>query len=114
MFDTNALSQMLRNPYSHALRQHLDNVLGIRGPRNEEIIDRLCHFLATKSDAESFIRLVIDVYDAGLTEAVRQNAEQLSKLGYEVEIVKPKPKVEEVEEIVRPPKPKIFNQEKSG
>ena len=90
--------------------------MGIRAPRNEEIIDRLCHFIATKNDAESFIRLIIDVYDSGLTEAVRQNAEQLSKLGYEVEIKsksKPKPIVEE--KIEKLEKPKIFNQpEKSG
>lgn len=112
---TKDLSQFLRNPYSLSLKNYLKDILGNRNARNEDIIERICHFIATQKDVESFTRLLVDVYASGLHEAVRQNAEQLSEAGYEVKIVKTKEKEKEKEEIVKPKKPVIFSQpEKSG
>lgn len=80
---------MMANPKSYAIRKMMFDFLKERYGRNDQIIERLATALQTEGDVQSFVKLMMDVYETGYMKAVDDHREQLQKAGIQVKIVAP-------------------------
>lgn len=80
------------NPYQRSAQKYLFDIIGERYVKNSDIIQRMTNSLVTEADLQNFGKLIVDIYEAGFLRATDEYKENLRKLGYNVDIVKPSQK----------------------
>ena len=79
------------DPYSKAIKHYMFDIMPEKyTTQTDDIIDRVVHALVTKRDAECFIRLLGDIYQAGWDKALKNVGETLEQNGLKLKITPPK------------------------
>lgn len=69
-----------------AIKKMMFEFLKERYSKNDQIIERLAGVLQTDRDTQEFIKLMIDVYEAGYMKSVEDHRDQLTKAGIQVKV----------------------------
>jgi len=64
----------------------MNQFLGVQYGRNQDIVERVGHYLVTESDFKNFMSLIVDVYESGFMRAVDDYRTKLAKMGIKVEV----------------------------
>ena len=79
------------DPYTKAIKHYMFEIMPEKyTTQTDDVIDRVVHSLATKRDAENFIRFLGDVYQAGWNKAMKNVGESLEQNGFKLKITPPK------------------------
>lgn len=70
----------------HTAKKYVFDILQEKYEKNESIIERLSHYLATEKDVREFINLFVDSYEKGYLKAVDDYRDKLREMGYDVHI----------------------------
>ena len=68
------------------MRSYMNQFLGVQYGRNQDIVERVGHYLVTESDFKNFMSLIVDVYESGFMRAVDDYRTKLAKMGIKVEV----------------------------
>ena len=96
----NQLLELLQNPNARLLAKPIFELLGNRYTRNQKTIERVALSLQTHDDVQAFLKLLVDIYEAGYLRAVEEHREKLEKLGYDVRVTTPPPVDAEKQETI--------------
>jgi hypothetical protein len=80
----------LSNPLSWGMKKYMFELLQERYSENEDIITRISDNILSEKDYKACGKLMVDVYEKGFKEALRQQKEELQKMGLDVNIASPK------------------------
>lgn len=75
------LGSYLGNHRTHYVKKVVFEVLQERYSKNDQIVERVACSLVTDKDLKDFVELIVDVYEAGYLKSVKDQREQLEKLG---------------------------------
>lgn len=73
--------------YQYVTKKYVYELLQEKYGDNENILERVSHYLATEQDVRDFVKMLVDCYDKGYTKAINDYKEKLKELGYAVQIV---------------------------
>lgn len=71
--------------YRTAILNYIGQIMK-RNVSNPNLIERISTSLTTENDVRDFCKFISEVYESGFLNATEQYRENLSKLGYTVEI----------------------------
>lgn len=80
------LASYFNNPHSSFIKKYLFEILKNDYSNHEKFIDRICHQLSMKEDAQSFVELVGIAYRNGYLLASNQYNEKLREMNINVEM----------------------------
>ena len=84
---------ILSNPMANGIKKFFYDLMGgERYARQEAFLDHLSRSVYNDKDYEAFGKFVAEIYEAGYMRAVKENAEQLEKLGLKVVVTNPEAK----------------------
>jgi hypothetical protein len=79
------------DPYTRAIKKYMFDIMPEKYTTlTDEVIDRICHAIVTKQDAEHLIRFLGDIYQAGHAAAIKNATETLEKHNIKLTILPPK------------------------
>ena len=71
------------------LKVYMSEILKNRYSKHEPILERIGPGLSLDRDVQSFVELIVEIYEIGYLKAVTDYEKEINKLGYNVKIVPP-------------------------
>ena len=79
------------DPYTRAIKKYMYDIMPQKyTDLTDEVIDRICHAIVTKQDAENLIRFLGEVYQAGHEAAIKNATETLEKHNIKLKLIPPR------------------------
>lgn len=73
--------------FQYVVKKYAFDLLQEKYEHNQTMIERMAHYLTSEKDVKDFCKIIMDAYAKGYSKAVNDYKEQLTKLGYEVNVV---------------------------
>jgi molybdopterin-biosynthesis enzyme MoeA-like protein len=79
-------TDIMANPKGYALKKTMHQFLQHRFPQNEQVVERISHYLVTESDVNAFLKLMMDVYEIAYFKAIEEHKTILAQHGIKVRV----------------------------
>lgn len=77
----------LQNHRNHHIKKNIFEILKERFSRNENILDRILHYMVTEKDVKDLNQLIADIYEVAYLKCVEDHKKKFEDLGYKVKVV---------------------------
>lgn len=77
----------LQNHRNHHIKKNIFEILKERFSRNENILDRILHYMVTEKDVKDLNQLIADIYEIAYLKCVEDHKKKFEELGYQIKVV---------------------------